>query len=104
MTMNKFHFNEHKQDTWKCDWLICHIISIRYTVRGRPEFINPFAANDRSIGGSGNELPCLIEQECGEFAVHGGHLCRMFGGGEKCGWLKRERGRGVKAHGKRIWR
>ena len=29
MTMNKFHFNEHKQDTWKCDWLIGHIISIR---------------------------------------------------------------------------
>ena len=28
MTMNKFHFNEHKQDTWKCDWLIGHIISI----------------------------------------------------------------------------
>ena len=29
MTMNKFHFNEHKQDTWKCDWLIGHIISIK---------------------------------------------------------------------------
>ena len=28
MTMNKFHFNEHKQDTWKGDWLIGHIISI----------------------------------------------------------------------------
>ena len=28
MTMNKFHFNEHKQDTLKCDWLIGHIISI----------------------------------------------------------------------------
>ena len=28
MKMNKFHFNEHKQDTWKCDWLIGHIISI----------------------------------------------------------------------------
>ena len=28
MTMNKFYFNEHKQDTWKCDWLIGHIISI----------------------------------------------------------------------------
>ena len=26
--MNEFHFNEHKQDTCKCDWLICHIISI----------------------------------------------------------------------------
>ena len=26
--MNKFHFNEHKQDWWKCDWLIGHIISI----------------------------------------------------------------------------
>ena len=26
--MNEFHFNEHKQDTWKCDWLIGHIISI----------------------------------------------------------------------------
>ena len=29
MTMNKFHFNEHKQDSWKCDWLIGHIISIK---------------------------------------------------------------------------
>ena len=28
MTMNKFYFNEHKQDTLKCDWLIYHIISI----------------------------------------------------------------------------
>ena len=28
MTMNKFYFNEHKQDTWKCDCLIGHIISI----------------------------------------------------------------------------
>ena len=28
MTMNGFHFNGHKQDTWKCDWLIGHIISI----------------------------------------------------------------------------
>ena len=30
MTMNKFHFNEHKQNTWMCDWLIGHIISIIY--------------------------------------------------------------------------
>ena len=28
--MNKFHFTEHKQDTRKHDWLIGHIISIRY--------------------------------------------------------------------------
>ena len=28
--MNKFYFNEHKQDTWKCDWLIGHIISIMW--------------------------------------------------------------------------
>ena len=28
MKMNKFNFNEHKKDTWKCDWLIGHIISI----------------------------------------------------------------------------
>ena len=28
MTMNKFHFNELKKDTWKCDWLIGHIIYI----------------------------------------------------------------------------
>ena len=27
--MNKFHFNEHKRDTWKYDWLISHIIYIR---------------------------------------------------------------------------
>ena len=26
--MNKFHFNEHKQDTWKTNWLLVHIISI----------------------------------------------------------------------------
>ena len=26
--MNKYHFNEHKQNTWKCDWLIGHMISI----------------------------------------------------------------------------
>ena len=76
----------------------------RYTGRGRLEFINPFAANDKSIGGSGNELSCLIEQECSEFTIHGGHPFRMFGGREKCDWLKRERGRGVKAYGKRISR
>ena len=28
MTMNKSHFNEHKQDIWKRDWLVGHIISI----------------------------------------------------------------------------
>ena len=28
--MNKYHFNEHKQDIWKCDWLIGHIISINW--------------------------------------------------------------------------
>ena len=28
MTMNKFHFNELKQDKWKCDWLIGHVIYI----------------------------------------------------------------------------
>ena len=28
ITMNKFHFNKHKQDTWKYDWLIAHIVSI----------------------------------------------------------------------------
>ena len=28
MTMNKFHFNENKRDTWKCNWLISHKISI----------------------------------------------------------------------------
>ena len=26
--MNKFHFDEHQWDIWKCDWLIGHIISI----------------------------------------------------------------------------
>ena len=30
MTMNKFHFNELKRDTWKCDWLIGYIISIDF--------------------------------------------------------------------------
>ena len=29
MTMDKFHFNKHKQDIWECDWLIGHIISIK---------------------------------------------------------------------------
>ena len=28
MIMNNFHFNEHAQDTWKCHWLIGHIIFI----------------------------------------------------------------------------
>ena len=28
MTMNKFHFNKYKKDTWKCNWLICHITFI----------------------------------------------------------------------------
>ena len=28
MIMNKFHFNENKEDIWKCDWLIGHMISI----------------------------------------------------------------------------
>ena len=28
--MNTFYFNEHKQDTWKCDCLIGYIISINY--------------------------------------------------------------------------
>ena len=28
VTMDKFHLNEHKKDTLKCDWLISHIISI----------------------------------------------------------------------------
>ena len=27
MTMNEYHFNEYKQDSWKCYWLIGHIIS-----------------------------------------------------------------------------
>ena len=36
MTMNKFHFNEHKQDTWKCDWLIGHIISISLSLGLKP--------------------------------------------------------------------
>ena len=30
ITMNKFHFNEHKWDSWKYDWLICYIISIKH--------------------------------------------------------------------------
>ena len=37
MTMNKFHFNEHKQDTRKCDWLVGHIISITNQVSIDPE-------------------------------------------------------------------
>ena len=38
MTMNKFHFNEHKQDWWKCDWLIGHIISITLTIHAPSQF------------------------------------------------------------------
>ena len=34
MIMNRFHFNKHKQDSWKCDWLIHHIISIRKDSNG----------------------------------------------------------------------
>ena len=30
MIMNKFYFHEHKQDTWKYDWLVGHIISFIY--------------------------------------------------------------------------
>ena len=33
MTMNEFHFNELKQDTGKCDWLIGHIISISNIIK-----------------------------------------------------------------------
>ena len=69
----------------------------RYTVKGRLNFANPFTANDWSIEGSGNKLPCLIEQECSEFAVHGGHPFWILGGGVECGGRKREQGRGVKA-------
>ena len=32
MAMNKFNFNEHKRDTWKCDRLIGHIISINRVI------------------------------------------------------------------------
>ena len=69
----------------------------RYTIRGRLNFANPFAANDRSIGRSGDELPCLIEQECSEFTVHGGHPFQILGGGVESGRRRRKRGRGVKA-------
>ena len=34
--MNKFHLNENKQDTWKCDSLIGHIISINLPLGLRP--------------------------------------------------------------------
>ena len=74
----------------------------RSTVKGRLNFVNPFTANDGSVERSGNELPSLIEQECSEFAVHGGHPFRFLGGGVKCGGRKRERGRGVKAQRKRV--
>ena len=42
MTMNKFYFNEYKQDTLKCDWLIGHIISIK-------KFTDPISLNSRRI-------------------------------------------------------
>ena len=74
----------------------------RCTVKGRLNFVNPFTANDGSIERSGNELPCLIEQECSEFVVHGGHPFRILGGGVECGGRRRERGRGVKAQRKRV--
>ena len=40
MTINKFHFNEHKQYTWKCDWLTCHIISIN--IKSKSTFLDNF--------------------------------------------------------------
>ena len=79
----------------------CFVLG-RSTVKGRLNFVNPFTANDGSVERSGNELPSLIEQECSEFAVHGGHPFRFLGGGVKCGERKRERGRGVKAQRKRV--
>ena len=33
--LNKFPYNEHKRDTWKCDWLIGHIIFIKLLVNSR---------------------------------------------------------------------
>ena len=51
MTMNKFHFNEHKQDTWECDWLIRHIISIKGEGVGQ----DGHGAKDRSDGQESGE-------------------------------------------------
>ena len=76
----------------------------RYTVKWRLNFVNPFTANDGSIERSGNELPCVIDEECNEFTVHGGHPFRILGGGVECGGHRRERGRSVKAQRKRISR
>ena len=76
----------------------------RCTVQGRLNFVNPFTAIDRSIERSRNELPCLIEQECCEFVVHGGHPLRILGVGVESGGRRRERGKGVKAQRKRVSR
>ena len=79
----------------------CFVLG-RGTARGRFKLINPFATNNRSVGGLWNELPCPIEKKCSEFTTHGSHPFRVFGGSQKCGWLRRERGRSVKTQGKRI--
>ena len=44
--MNKFHFNEHKKDTWKCDWLIGHIISIRHFKEDCPRLKKKYKDKD----------------------------------------------------------
>ena len=46
MTMNKFYFNEHKQDTWKCDWLIGHI---KLAMIGTFVFMKPYISSLREF-------------------------------------------------------
>ena len=47
--MNVFDFNEHKRDTWKCDCLIGHLISI---TNGMKNFLDQLKgiANAKMLG------------------------------------------------------
>ena len=65
--MNKFHFNKHKWDTWKCDWFIGHIISISTStsISFSPYFIS---RKRERVGNSLYVLSLfisfLLEEEC----------------------------------------
>ena len=75
MTMNKYHFNEHKQDTRKCDWLMGHIISIkkREGIVGSEREQQRSERRRSEIGGRHSE-------KCGEGE---GFSCTMREGGRK---------------------
>ena len=59
MKLNKFHFNEHKKDRWKCDWLIGHIISIK-NMRARVAQMMPNVINRKR---NHRLKKCLLDQD-----------------------------------------